>query len=374
MPKFDGFVGPSNVQRSRWVDAERTVNWFVEFSGVGTPKVSAALYPTAGLKLFAWLSNGPVTQLFYQDGRCFGVSGGVFYEIFGNKTATQRGLVAQNGWPATISSSGDGGLQLFITSGGKGYIFDLTTNDLTQITDDAFPDVALAGLFFDQYFIVLDAATGAFFLSTLDDGFSWNALDFGAESQFSDRVIAFTKMRDNLLLYGTQNGSPWFNSGNPSFPFQPAQSTIIEHGTAAPFAHVEIENTNTWLGADIHGSGVVWALDGYTPVKISTPALEYQLSTVRNYQQARAFGYQMQGHPFYVLQVPGLDTTWVYDYSTRLWHEWALWNPKRAAYERHLAICHCYGFNRHLVGDRQSGAVYELSFDFPTDDIVIVAN
>lgn len=370
MAVMTGFVGPTNVQRSRNVDAERTINWYPEASGAGTPKVALSLQPTLSVTPFVVMGTGPVRGLFAQDGRAFAVSGAYVYEFFASQTSTIRGTVRVDGRPATISSNGKAGEQLMITSGGLGYVLDLQTNVFAQITDVSFPTYVSSGLFFDGYFIVLDGTNGEFFLSSLEDGETWNALDFGAVSQFSDKVITMTRTHDNLMLGGSKNTQAWYNSGAANFPFAPVPGGTIEHGMAAEFGAVELDNTLFYVGQDEHGAGAVWKLQGYTPIEISTQAIRHKLTSVPSLTGCLGWSYQWERHLFYVLYVPGLDTTLVYDVATDLWHEWAVWDSLYMRWRPHVGRNHAYGFNRHLIGDRQSGAIYTFDPALGSDRVV----
>jgi hypothetical protein len=63
--------------------------------------------------------------LFYQEGRAFAVAGGKLHEFFADFTTIERGDVAQDSNPGTMTTNGDGGGQLQITSGNVVYNFDL---------------------------------------------------------------------------------------------------------------------------------------------------------------------------------------------------------------------------------------------------------
>lgn len=345
----------------------------MESAGVGTPKVQWSLQPTPGCSIFVVAGAGPIRDVWSEDGRVFCVSGGAFYELFGSQTATLRGSVAADNNPATISSNGEiGGHQLFITSGLKGYVYDLDANTLTLITDPAFPTYVSSGLFFDGYFIALDAVTGKFLISTLEDGTSWNGLDFGAESQFSAKVIQILKVHDQLWLFSSNNIALWYDSGAPDFPFQPTAGQLIEHGIAAPWSACVLANTIIWLGLDINGTALVWMASGTTPQRVSTTAVEWDLRPRSGVNLAAAIGYTLQflGHTCYALSVPGRPWTWVFDTTSGQWFKWAHWIPQSASWVRHVARCHAFGFNTNLVGDRQSGAIYALSPATSTDTVV----
>ena len=343
------------------------MNLYPVLTQKGAPKASTNFYRTPGMVPYCILGAGPVRALFEEDGRCFGVASAGFYELFVNRTAVLRGAVAADARPASISSNGSGGNQILVTSAGHGYIFDLLTAVFTEITDPAFPRPCATALFFDGYFIALNAATGSFHLSTLLDGLTWNALDIGLESQVSDRTRMMARSHDNLWLLGSKHASPWYNSGASSFPFAPVGGTGIEHGIEAVWSIAGMDNTLFWLGRDAQGSGVVFRADGFTPRRISDHALEYRLAQLPRINDAIAYAYMEEGHLFYVLYLPADRTTHVYDVTTDLWHERAIWDEVLMRFHPHLSRCHCLAFGKHLVGDRASGVVYHMSMNYLQD-------
>jgi hypothetical protein len=370
MSRLPGFVGPFNRTRSVNFDVEDTINLYVERRDAGTPKTEGNLLDRPGLSPFVYLTNGPVRALFAQDGRCFAVSGNGFHEIFANQTMITRGTVSADTNPATIHSNGIAGGQLFIVSGMLGYIFDLTTNTLTQITDVDFPFPAVRGVYVDSYFIAMEAYNLRFHISALLDGDDWNGLDVASVSESSDNKIAMAVSHRELWLFGTKNTEVWVNTGAANFPFAPIPGVFIEHGIAAPWSVVSVDNTLVWLGADELGNGVVWRANGYTPARVSTFAVEDYIRRLSRIDDAIAFAFQMGGHTFYVLYLPQADTTLVYDISNGEWMRWAIWNPDLGHWEPWIPRCHCFGFGKHLMGDRRSAMVYESALDILTDAVV----
>ncbi len=301
----------------------------------------------------------------------FAVSGAVFWEVFAGGTVIARGAVKRSSVAATIASNGAQGHQLFIVSGGLGYIFDLEANTFEQILEDDFPNPCTMGVFFDSSFLALNGRTGAFSVSALYDGLSWNALDQGIESQVSDKTVAFGRSHDNLILAGTRNTAIWVNSGSGGAAgYVPQPGTIIEHGILAPFTLLELDNTAWWLGQDPQGAKQVWRLDGYTPVRKSTFAVENDIARVGDaIYNAVAWGCQEQGHTWYVLYIPSIDTCWAYDISCDMWTEWGHWSTRYGRFFPYRIMNHAYGFGKHLTGDRLSGAIFEQSLEALADTV-----
>lgn len=377
MPSYPGIIGASATSRSLNVNAERTVNWYLE-APAGTPKASPVLLPTPCVRPFVVLGDGPVRALFAQDGRCFAVSGTSLYEVFASQNATLRGTATADGRPATISSNGSNGGQLFITSGGVGYIYSLLTNTIGAVTTNAEP-VAM-GTFSDGYFVALQRNSNKFYTSALYDGLTWDALDVYQVSTVADQVVTLIESHRDLWLLGSQTSGVWANTGDADTPYQPIPGVKIEQGSAAAFSAANVDNTLIWLGGNQQGNRVVFRAEGYTPKRISTHAVEYALNQYPRVDDAIAWAYQDEGHAFYCLYLPtapprqsGIQhTLWCYDVTTGEWHERSLWNTRTLREEPDYGRCHAFAFGKHLIGDRQSGAIYELHLDESQDTAVVV--
>ena len=377
MAVLANFVGGSNRVRSKNVNDEQTINFYPEIPP-GSAKVPGWLVPTPGLEPFVVLDNAPIRALFSQDGRTFAVSGTSFYEIFANRTVALRGSTTLDGRPATISSNGTNGSQLFVTSGGVGYIYDLTTNVIAPIADPDFPSPVEMGWFSDGYFGALKRGTNQFQTSALFDGTDWDALDVYQISTTSDLVVAQVPLRREIYTFGSLYTSVWQNVGASTI-YQPIAGVSIEQGAGAPYAAVPLDNTIYFLSQNTNGTRMIFRFNGYTPERVSNHAVEFALNQCPRVSDAIAWTYQDEGHTFYVLYLPappvagsGVDhTTWCYDVATGQWHERAHWSPVSMAWFPHVGRCHCAAWGLHLVGARNSGAIYRMSLDLATETLVI---
>jgi hypothetical protein len=370
MPAYPGFIGASDALRARTVNAERTINWYPEIA-TGTPKAHSWLVPTPGLDPFVVLGAGPVRALFAEEGRCFAVGGAHLFEILASQTAVYRGTVGMDDRPATISSNGSDGQQLFIVSNGDGFIVNLATNVFTPITAADFPRPCSMGAFVDGYFLALKAQSDHFQLSALEDGLTWDALDIAQVSQTTGIVRALVAVHREVWLLGTSKTTVWADLGDPDFPFAPIPGAFIEQGLGSLFGWTVVDNALFWHGQNEDGGRVAYRAQGYTPQRISTHAVEQAWAALTTVQDAIAWSYQEGGHAFACWYLPAADTTWCYDVVTQSWHERALWDPTALVWRPHLARCHTFAFDRHLVGDRASGAVYHLDAATSTDGVVV---
>jgi len=373
MPRFDEFTGGSYTSQSKVTDAERTVNWFPETSESKGAASQQSLYPTPGYNLFCRFPSIGCRASFSMgtggtsiSGRTFEIYGGTLFEVFADGTFTARGTVAVDHNPATICSNGDGGFQLFITSGTNGYNYDLLTNTLTQIA--SLNGAATMGGQLYGYFVAFDATLNQIRISNLFDGTTWDPTQFLARTIGADPWTAMlVTPYGQIFLPGSQTGEFLFNAGTFPFPFAPDPSGLIEEGIAATFSVKQAGKSVTWLSTNKNGGYQVMRASGFTPQRISDHGLEDKLATFQNVSDFTGETYEDRGHSFFILNSALNKFTACYDFKTNKWHERPLWIEETNSEDAAHAVFHCFAFGKHLMGDRTTGALYEMSNDFGTE-------
>lgn len=370
-----GLVGGSYTTQSIKADSSRTINWYPEQIESGRGLSGAALYPTPGLSVFCTIGSGPWRGSHYINGRLICVSGNKVYEVDRVGSTTLLGIVDNDLRQCSISSNT---YQTLIISAGKGYI--IQAGALAIITDADFPGNingvrALKGDYVDGYFFVL-ADNNTFSISALNDGTAWAAIDTSAIEVSANKLQSM--IMDHKLVYvaGSRIIQPLYNSGNPAFPFDPVPSGVIEKGISAPDTFAKLDNTFMFLVEDDRGAGTVARISGFLPQRVSDHGIEHQIQRAIKagvaINNSVAWSYQTEGHEFYMLNIPGMETTPCYDTITKLWHERAWWNQAQGKYEAHRGINHVYAFDKHLVGDRELGLLYEMDIETYTDNGAII--
>lgn len=359
------FVGPSYQARSLNADAQRAVNCYLEMDNT-SQRVPMALYGTPGTVLKMTFPTSPVRACIFQGGYSWWLAGSVVYRVDSSFTPVAIGSIGTFTGEVGLASNGT---QILIVDGSAGYIITVSTSIIAPIADIDFPNGVKRCTYQDGYFIVSGkSGSPSFWINqTAYDGATWDALDFASAEGSPDNTIGVISDHRELWLFGENSAEVWVNTGSTDFPFQRSGNTFIEHGCAAAGTVAKADNTVFWLGADDRGAGIVWRADGYTPMRISTHALEVKLA---NYtlSDAFAFTYQQEGHIFYVMTFPTSGATWVYDAATQQWHERVWRNPSTGALGRWRANCSVFAHGYHLVGDWQTGEVFALDFDAYTDN------
>ena len=357
-----GLVGPTYQQRSLPFDAQRTINFWPIFDPQGSE--NSALYGTPGLSLFAQAGAQGHRQAFTSsNGRCFFVGGSILYEVLADGTTINRGTLLSSFGNISMDENR---LQLGICDGRRLYTLTYSTNSFAQVTDADLPDNVGFLTVIDGYFVVNKVDTDEFYISAIDDGRSWDPLDFATAESNPDELRCVKNALGQLWLLGRNTGEIWTNTGASDFPFSRISGAIMEKGILAPHSMQDVGNSLFWLGGDKHGGAVVYKASGFVPQPVSPEPINIALQKATDVENITSWSYQEDGHTFYALTGGGLETTLVLDIDTEQWHERSYNNNGQL--EQHLGQCVTFAFGKQLVGDRRNGNIYEMSLDYYDDN------
>lgn len=358
------FVGATYRMDARSFDVQRCINFYPLISESKINKAPTALRCCPGLETYATAGGGPIRgAISSTSGRAFVVSGDTFYEVNTDGTTTDHGnLNTQTG----LVSIAENNTQIIVVDGTDGWIFTKASDSWAQIVDADFPTCSLV-TYQDGYFIVIEDGTQNFYISAIGDGASWGAADFTTVQSSPDNLISLISDNSNLWLFGNRSIEVYQNTGNADFPFERIPGAVIQNGCQAAFTVKKFDRSLVWLGVDEDGKGAVWQARGYDAQRISTQAIERRINSATSLEDAYAWVYRQQGHIFYVLQIPNLNTSLVYDGYTGQWHERMYLDPETNTREIHRGSCHFFFDDKNLVGDRVTGKVYDMRLDLYDD-------
>lgn len=368
--RFPGFIGPSYTLQSVNVDCQRCVNLFPEINELGTGKERevAALVPTPGLRLLVTLPTSPVRGVWRaSNDEIFAVGGSKFYRVSSAWVATELGTLNTSTGPVSMA---DNGTFVVIVDGSDGWTWNIDTDSFTEISDSEF--FPADQVTYQDGFFVFNKSGTDFFFFVDDAALDIDGLDITAAEGLADPLVGLVSQDQKLYLFGKQSTEVFYNTGDGNNPFQRIDGALISTGCAAAFSIARIGGSIYWLGGDETGSGIIYRTQGYQAQRISTPAIEGVIRAldVSDLADARGWTYQQGGHLFYCLNLPGANSTWVYDASTQMWHERTYIGTFGS--ERHRADCHAVAHGENVVGDYESGKLYALDTDTYTDNSTFI--
>lgn len=366
--RFPGFVGPAYTDRVARFDAQEAINMYLEADETGGGKGGepAVMIATPGLDLLQTIGTGPIRASYTVSNQeiAYIVSGSEVYQISGTlgTPILLSGTLGTSIGPVSVA---DNGIQAIFVDGTGGYYVSLGDTTLITIVDPNFYPADVV-TFQDGYFILNQKGTPYFFLSDLYS-IDFPALNTAAKSGNSDILIAAYSNSRQLYLFGAYTTEIWWNAGvSGTTPFQRQDGRFSQVGCAAPNSIARLGETLCWLGTNAQGGGIVYMLDGTMPSRISNHAVEFQIQQLGNLSGAVGYGYQEEGHYFYVLNIPGNSVTWVYDTEIKQWHKRQ--STVNGFIGRTLAQNHCFLNGKHILGDYNSGNIYTFNYNSNQDN------
>jgi hypothetical protein len=278
---------------------------------------------------------------------------------------TTAGTVTSKTGTITLTSAMvdviENGVQVGIFGGTNGYVHVIGEGTVSAISDGDFPGASSA-TYQDGFGIVSRPSTAQFFKTALNDFTDWDALEFSTAGWKTDDLVRVFSDHRNVWLMGTESIEPWFNTGNATFPFSRREGTEMEIGLAAVQGVVAADNGVYWVSRSKLGEGMIMQSLGLQPKIISTTPIMESINSYADISDTIAFSYQFDGHIMVEFTFPTGGASWVYDSSTRLWHErqsgGGIHNIREAMY---------FG-GKNLVAHISNGKIYELSRDAYDED------
>lgn len=234
-------------------------------------------------------------------------------------------------------------------AGGQAYVISSTTGASSYPDSDVGSPNSVA--FIRGYFI-FTYGDGRMRASGLNDT-TINTLDTAFAEGKPDGLTRGVAIGNDFLACGSQTIEVWRPDPNNAVGFPLSFLDTIPRGIIGADAIAGFEdgwsNTIIFVGDD----GIVYALNGYTPRRISTPPVERLLERLANRSTIRCSVHVFRGHPIWTMTSD--DWTWCYDLSTGDWFE-------RASHLRTTwrAVGGIKAFDRWIMGDDDTGQIYGL--------------
>jgi len=330
----------------------------------------AQLYPSPGI--IELTTTGPQPEeanrgAYEFSGNAYFVNGNRLYFIDATGNQTDLGLISGSG----RVSIADNGTQMCIVvpSTGIGYIYT-ETGGLVQITDPNFTANGNAEIvvFVDGYF-VFTTASKRFFISNLNNGLVYDALDFGSAEADPDIIRSAHVHKNQLYIFGSQTIEVFQNVGGAGFPFQRISGFVIPKGITSPFSVAEFDNTFCFIGQGANETPRIYAFTGSGVQEISHTAIESLLQQSTTLEDTFVFTYSFRGARF--IGWSGQGGTIIYDSKAsalggkKVWHQRTSSNVEGSTRWRISSLITAY--DKLLVGDSVDGRIGVLESDVYTE-------
>jgi hypothetical protein len=285
----------------------------------------------------------------------FALRGDTLYSVDSTGSPTEVGTIGSNGGPVDFAANTT---QLGITDGTALWVWDGST---LQQSPDYTPGSRICVV--DQRLVFNQANSQKFGYSALANMMNIDPLDFFSAERVPDNLVAIVPVYGELLMMGSESGEVWGGAGGDA-GFARNDGAYIEYGCAAAHTLQLAGGSCLWLARRPYGQASVMQLNGYQAKAVSTRAIEERFKG-RELGASRAYVHTDGKQEFYCLNVPGVDTTLVYDCTFKQWHEEA--ELVNGEFRQFRARCHAFAYGRNFFGDND-GNLYRSDASVHTFD------
>jgi hypothetical protein len=338
----------------------RVIGWMPVLIESGQGKQTAYLKQQPGLILRASLGE-PIRCMTTSQDVLYVAAGDTLYSVSSAYASTSLGTLQTT--TGNIEAA-DNETQVCFVDGIYGYVYDTDALTFARITDADFLGSADVDVL-DGYGIFSQPGTNTFYTSNLQDFTAFDPLATVTIEGITGNIVGHIVRHHEVFIFKDRSAEVWYNAPQTNFPLTRNDGAAIEIGCSSAATLRKIGGVIYWLGRDDTGAAIVFGMAAYSPQRISSHALEEKLNALDDLTTATAMVYQQEGLTFYALRHPDLETVWVYEAASGVWHERAEWVSGLPALWRITHHTYCYGV--HIVGDAD-GNIYELSTDANTND------
>ena len=347
-------TGGSYKEKSRPLSNQETRNFWPKAIPMDKARSQYVLQTFYGLKSWKTQAGSKDRGMRENQGNLYKVTDTTLYQVAEDGTHTALGLIT--GSNRCIMSAL--GAQIIIANGG-GKIFIWDGSTLSQNTNVNLGTPNGVAVLNNQ--AIYDQGTGqGFDVSDVGLPAEIDGLNNASAESESDNLIVPYAYRETLYLLGEKTIELWWNSGQGNPPFDKIQGAIINIGLGSKYSLAENPDFIFMLGHDRQFHTLTGGSSAVNTV-ISTPAMAKELQGYAKVDDCEGWTMELEGQWFYVANFPSEDVTWVYPIGG----EWFKWGS--GATGRIRASSYANVFDKHLVGEYNSGNIYELDAETYTD-------
>lgn len=319
------------------------INLFVE--SAETSDKSVCLQSRPGLTTTQTNGSGPINGLYAEKGVFggddFSVSGGNIYRV-----TTSLGTVAGSGIPSFAGTA----TELLVARGST-----LRRYNGSTLNNPTFPDAASVTAVCVINFLFVAARAGGtypgrFYWSAVNDGDTWDSLDYATAERVPDDLLDIVALGDNIWLFGQSSLEVWQNTGNAALPFTRIEQVAFDRGIIDTGAWAKADNTIFFIGSD----AVVYRVMPDNPVAVSEPWLNEKIREATSW---RMFSFKRDGEEFVVVRL-GTTTGSTYVLPVSTGTEWCEFQTNGGQW---IAQCGAMKGTTAYLGHQSTGAIMGFS-------------
>lgn len=298
----------------------------------------------------------------------------VYWISFPAGLSPQANLIGQLASSTNLVRMADNGQNILLADGTAfGYTINMATHVMSAV--NAANNSGSNGFFYtgadwvdqtDTFLIGNMVGNNRWFAST-SLGLGFDSLSNAAKTGSPDTILATVVLQRNVWLIGTLATELAYDAGGTNFPFAALEGPYVNHGAVGKYCMVRIGDGVGWIAQGKDGTAIALLGTGYQATAITTFAISNEWQGYPTLTDAVAFSFELAGHGFLGWRFPSADKTWLFDTTTKQWHERS---TADASGNEHQWRVNCSTFANGMVlaGDFSNGWVYQIDPNNGTDN------
>jgi hypothetical protein len=295
-------IGGSYADDTRPWTNQDCCNWLLVKAEQEGTRSQAILRSPPGLKEFISFGAGPHRGARNVEGKLFVVADTHLYQIISATEVLQLGEIPGRSIVSMSHNQITNGNQLVIATGADGYCYNTVTQVFEKITDDAFPGSRVFD-YINSLIIGIEPQRRFFFNSDLADALAYNDIERYESEASPDRLVTLIVSHLEVWVFNQKTTEVFDNTSDPTSIANHIlfvnKRVAIDLGAASAHSVVTLVNASFVVGSD--GSG--YRMDGYTPVRITTHAIEQAWARC-DLSKCFCFTWSDRGHKVWYITFP----------------------------------------------------------------------
>jgi len=352
-------VGGSNPSRSKAVSQERTLNLYPE--SVPSGSHPSTLYPWPGSTQFSDGTGSGASRGIYtheRTGVVYKVADTTLYSMDSNGVETSIGTIAGSGlviFESLYDNIVNIGTKLLITSNTKGYVYDVDSGTLTEVTDTSY--VAGGSVVAINSFAIWQLDKNRYAVGDVGDPASIQAENISTTITYGDDLVRIFKFKETIYMMGSVGIEPYYLGSSGTNPLVSIQNSSMPVGLIDRGCVDSNDYAMYWVGND----KVLYRATAYQQQSVTTPSIAGAFFDL-DFTGARVKCIKFDGQNF--VMVLTNSKSWVYCETTNVWIELA-YTASEAPY---LAYDYTYAYGTHYIQSRLDSRVLKLEPNVYTDN------
>lgn len=340
-------------------------------------KTRMSMFRTPGYILWKDLSGGSIRGAIQHLDYSYWVVDEKVYKVASDTVVTLLGSMNSSAGRVFMTALND---EIVISDNTEAWSYKITAGTWAQITDAdlPYPVGSIASL--ANRVIYCIRGTQKFYASDLEDGRAITATTNAAISLNYDDLQAVAVNLNNAYFFGDITTEIFAPVDDVTLPYDRISGGLLEFGIVSPYAWQRVLDSLYVIAKNKDGIVGLLKIDGLNVTLIKNDDFIEKVNTYVNNDNTFCWSFSDKGHHFLAVTFPVAESvtrgrTWIYDTTTSSWSELEsndTSNQYSAFLNRHTANCCIQFAGKQLIGDFQSGKIYEFSSDYYDEDGAII--